>query len=186
MELPSCPSCSATLSRSTVYRVNGQPKCGGCRAELSDYDFHTSANASFDPILLHHNPVTGAFQFPGRNDEPAPPGFKSIEITSLRQADKWMSKVNGHFAEQMNDQRTLNRMAAEEKVKERREQIRPHLDKISPHARKLYEMACRRADQKREAKYAGRVDPNMNLQVFSRDANNRQGYRDPNGRETRS
>lgn len=39
-------------------------------------------------IVVHRDPKTGEYRFPGRSDAPCPKGFQPIEITSIQQARK--------------------------------------------------------------------------------------------------
>lgn len=164
--------------------------CASCghELEIGDYPFcpHGSiyeGNAQrFDPIILHKS-ASGEYSFPGSSSDPVPAGYEKIEITNMRQADKYVKEIGEIERSKMSDKREMNRLYFEEQTKERRERIDSVLNsgKLSGRARMLAEKAREYADKKHDQRFSRTkaFGPNFHIQALSFDQSNRMPYAGP-------
>lgn len=164
--------------------------CAHCNKELEigDYPFcphgsiYEQSAKRFDPIVLHKGP-NGEYSFPGNSSDPVPAGYEKIEITNIRQADRYVREIDSKERSKMFDNRENNRLYFEEKTRERRQQVDALLQsgKLSNRARMLAEKAREYADKKHDRRFSSTkaFSPNFHIQALSFDVGNRMPYAGP-------
>lgn len=162
------------------------PDCGH-EIEIGQYPWcpHQplrEANARrWDPIVVWaSNTDPEKFSFPGQADEPCPPEYHRVEITNLREADRFVSRMNAIERRKMETTRDLNYQALNEQIKRRREDTTARIHG-NPRAEALFRAARAWADQRREEKRVRHrnLDPRFHIQVLSFDSGNRNSYSGP-------
>lgn len=130
----------------------------------------------FDPVLIFED-AQGNIRFPGRNDAPAPEGFKPVKLTDIRQVRK--------FERQMNDRERVRheiaiegeRTAFSEVQRRNREELRAAMRHMTPAGRELARAAMEEGDRQ-DSQPRGSFDAGFHIEVFSQDSGNREAYRD--------
>lgn len=175
--------------------------CSACGAELEigDYPFcpHGSVfqgNArGFDPIVVwESNAEPGKFSFPGQSGERVPEGYHKIEITNMRQADRFVGRMNDQERQKLEAERDLRYMADDMGVRTRRAEedargyaIRADGTKFyirgNTRAENLQRAARAWADKIRERRRAAhaRIDPQFHNNALSFDSGSRNSYSGP-------
>jgi hypothetical protein len=189
-----CPNCNAGRRSFLVIRERGRTErdsitCLACNSENIEPVFDESDTTAqrFTPIVIDRridDPTK--FSYPGAPTDKVPAGYERIQITNLREADRWTKHIDSlerertmelaHQNEQyFDDQRKANRAAVDEEMR------RVGMDR-SGRARWMRDSIRRIMDAKLEArrKRERSGGPNFNIQVFSKDAANREGYANEN------
>jgi hypothetical protein len=149
----------------------------------------------WDPIVVWQSNSDGEkFSFPGQANEPCPEGYHRVEITDMRQADRFVSRMNAIERQKMEEARELRHTLDDAGVKDRRGEEDARGWAMRADGTKFYirgngraEALQRRvrewADQLRERRRSqhARLDPNFHIQVLSFDSGNRSSY---SGQET--
>lgn len=135
----------------------------------------------FDPIVVWaSNTDPEKFSFPGQANEPCPPEYHRVEITNLREADRFVSRMNAIERAKMMELRDLNYQALDEQTKRRREDTMARIH-FNPKAAALFRAARDYADRRREEKRSRHrnLDPHFHINVLSFDSGNRNSYSGP-------
>lgn len=147
----------------------------------------------FDPIVVWaSNSDPNKFSFPGQANEPCPPDYHRVEITNLREADRFVAKMNAIEGRKLEAERELRRTLDDAGVKDRRREedargwaIRADGSKFYIRGNSRAEALQRRvrewADQLRERRRGQRVhiDPHFHINVLSFDSGSRNSYSGP-------
>ena len=160
--------------------------CSSCGKELAigDYPYcpHESTfrqNAlHFDPILVYELP-NGEHYYPGRNDgSQAPEGGKPIYLTTIQQADRFVNNVNAKMQGELNLRIEANRVHREMLVKKNREELYAALDRKGISRKAADEIIKDRDERREKANFARTQRPDFQIEVFSKDASNREAWAD--------
>lgn len=167
-------------------------KCSECGVELEvgDWPYCVSPGGhgrfrerdarAFEPIVVWASDTErDKYSFPGEAEEPTPPGYHKLEITNLREADRFVSRVNAIERAKSEETRALNYQALDERIKARRENIAARI-RGNPRAEALFRQVREWADRRRDEKRAKHSrDPRFNINVLSFDSSNRNPYSGP-------
>lgn len=142
---------------------------------------HEGNARRFDDIVVWQSASDPEkYSFPGQSNEPVPDGYHKIVISNLRQADRFVSKMNDIERRKMEETRDLRYALDDAGIRERRR----HED--SKGAGNAIAQALRRrvrewTDQVREARRGkrSRIDPHFHINVLSFDSGNRNSYSGP-------
>jgi hypothetical protein len=132
----------------------------------------------FDSIVVWaSNSDPEKFSFPGQSNEPVPQGYHRVEITNLREADRFVSRMNAIERAKMEAARDLNYQALDERTKRRREDTWARI-RGNPKAEALFRAAMDWADRRRDEKRSRHrnLDPHFHVNVLSFDSGNRNSY----------
>ena len=162
--------------------------CEECGQELAVGDWpycpHGSvreANARrWDPIVVWESDAEpDKLSYPGQADEPCPEGYHRIEITNLREADRFVKRANLIERSKAQAARDLNYQAIDERVQRRRADTEARI-RGNPRAEALFRSVREWADKRREEKRAKHsMEPNFHIQVLSFDSGHRNAYSGP-------
>jgi len=163
--------------------------CRECGQELhiGDYPFcpHGSIyeqNAQrFDAIVVwQHNSEPDKYSFPGHANESCPADYHRVEITNLREADRFVTRMNAIERAKMVTTRDLNYQALDEQTKRRREDIAARI-RGNAKMEALFRQAREWTDRSKERKRSRHrsLDPHFHIQVLSYDSGNRNSYAGP-------
>jgi hypothetical protein len=163
-----CPACSHEIE------IGQWPHC--------PHEWISERHARrFDPIVVwQSNSDASKFSFPGQAGEAVPEGYHKIEISDLRQADQFVSRMNAIERARMEQTRDLNYQALDEQTRQRRADTMARI-RGNPKAEALFRAAREWADQRREAKRLRHrsLDPHFHINVLSFDSGNRNSYSGP-------
>ena len=159
----------------------------GMEVTIGDWPFcphgsiHEGDARRFDPIVVwQSNTDAEKYSFPGQPNEPVPGGYHKVEITNMRQADQFVSRMNDRERRKMEELRDTRYALDDAGIKQRRyeEDV-----KGAPSARHA---ALRRAvrewaDKMRERRRAAhpRIDPQFHNNALSFDSGSRSSYSGP-------
>jgi hypothetical protein len=163
--------------------------CSECgrEIEIGDWPYcphgalHEVHAQRFDPIVVWaSNSDPDKFSFPGQANERCPPEYHRVEITNLREADRFVSRMNAIERAKAEASRDLNYQALDEQTKRRREDTMARI-RGNPKAEALFRAAREWADRRREEKRARHrnLDPHFHINVLSFDSGNRNSYSGP-------
>lgn len=162
------------------------PECGA-EAAIGDWPWcphgsiHEGRAQRFDPIVVwQSNTDMEKFSFPGQSNEPVPEGYHRVEITDLRQADKFVSKMNDIERRRMEETRDMRYALDDAGIRERRrnEDARGAVNaRAEVLRRRVREWADRIRDRRRGQH--PRIDPQFHINVLSFDSGNRNSYSGP-------
>lgn len=162
--------------------------CGECgkALEVGDWPFCNGAGTHgsvlperaqrFEPIVLHQGP-DGSYRFPGHTDDPVPEGYRKVEITTLREADRVTREINERERAEAMEYRERSRLHFDARRAEARRHLREELRRRGLSGR-LAEAAMEYKDRQRAERERGNFDPGFHFEVFAFDASNRDSYRD--------
>lgn len=149
----------------------------------------------FDPIIVWQSNADGnKFSFPGQPNERVPDGFHKVEITNIREADKFCARMNGIERQKMEEIRATRYALDDQGIRERRanEDARGYVERAdgskfyirgNSRAESLQRAAREWADKLRERRREAhpRIDPRFHNNALSFDSGNRSSY---SGEET--
>lgn len=158
----SCEQCGHEME------IGDYPFCNGSK---DDHVGPTSTSGSMDPVVVHHNKVTGEFQFPGRTDDAVPRGYDRVEIKSMREYERFRRQWETRETETVHNTIRESRADSEDRAAYRRERLRPIADKLGSQARARLETLIKRRDQMRNEKFDKllRRTPQVNVRVLEFD-----------------
>ena len=157
----------------------------GHEIEIGQYPFcpHGETNTkyaqSFDPIVLHQDPVTGRYSVPSQTDDPVPDGYQKVVVDNIRTADKVTREMSQHATEERRNNLDGERQYWDQRTKERRELIKRNLkDKLGKDGSVIFERVCAAIDRRRDRKYQElRREVTVAPNVFVYDQSNRKPVR---------
>lgn len=140
---------------------------------------HRPTNARrFKPIVVWvNNENNDVVSVPGRADEPVQAGYHAVEITNMRDADRWTKHINNVSLREAINNQAMEREYFKEMTKERRETIQARIGS-DPRMNAWFKAACAYTDARRDKKYSKPLDPRGHFQALSFDSSNRMEYRD--------
>lgn len=159
------------------------PECGH-EIEFGEYPFcpHGSiyeGNARrFDAIVVWaSNSDPEKFSFPGQANEAVPEGYHKIEISNLREADQFVSKMNAIERRRMEEMRDMRYALDDAGIRERRrdEDARGTVNARAAALRRRVREWTDRIREHRRAAHP-RIDPQFHIDVLSFDSGNRTSY----------
>lgn len=179
-----CPNCEEQLLASDYYTVRDSEnvvarcgKCGGPFDPMLIY-YNGSTAKKFDPIVLHvSNDDPNQVSFPGHAEDAVPDGYHKVEITNLREADQWTSRINSYETQVTEGYRESEKQYWDNVTRERRADIRARIGD-NPRAKALFEAVQKFVDAKRERRYAKKLDARGHFQVIAFDSSNRMSHCD--------
>lgn len=147
----------------------------------------------WDPIVVWaSNTEADKYSFPGQAEEPCPDGYHKIEITNLREADRFVSRMNGVERRKLEAERDMRCTLDDAGITDRRreEDARGWVMKAdgtkfyirgNARAENLQRRVREWADRLRERRRSGssRIDPHFHINVLSFDSGNRNSYSGP-------
>jgi|SRR5215475_10510899 len=161
----------------------------GHEIEIGEYPFcpHGSIRQatarSWEPIVVWaSNTKPDEFSYPGQADEPVPDGYHRVEIQNLREADRFVARVNAIERAKAEGTRDLNQRFLDEQTRMRRREFDAKLrGNLSPCGEALLRAAREWTDQRRDQKrkVTRNLDPRFHIQVLSFDSGNRNSYSGP-------
>lgn len=189
-----CPSCHSLITRSSIYYINGTPRCTcsscGCKiTEIIDAAVEAIGGGDYASTALHFEPVAldrkrndvgdYIYSYPGSNADPVSLGYERILLTSLPEIDRHVKSESSKDQELRSINLSAERAAWDERTRTRRESTRA-LIRQKGFSGKYFDAVCTLIDRNREKKYAelNRRQISFHNQAMSFDAHNRQEYRD--------
>jgi len=157
----------------------------GHEIEFGEYPFcphgaiRESAAQRFAPIVVwQSNADSEKYSFPGQTNEPCPNGYHRVEIQNLREADRFVSRMNDIERRKMEADREMRHALDDAGIKERRR------DEDARGCANARAEALRRrvrewTDQVRLRKRGKAIDPHFHINVLSYDSGNRNSYSGP-------
>jgi hypothetical protein len=156
--------------------------CSQCGAELEigswPYCPHGSLYAQpaqhFDPIVVHQA-ADGSYSFPASVDAPIRPGYRKVEIRTLREADRITREVNSREdakIEQVHRERQ-SQLAAN--VIKSRAELDQAKSRFTPQGR---EFAAKMREYVNQKRRPGPGRANFHIDVFANDQSNREAHAD--------
>lgn len=168
--------------------------CSQCGHELQigDYPFcpHESIYASpaqrITPVLVYQNPKTGAFWFPGSNNDPSDhptpeSGFtRRQELTSIRDIERVERSMGRRLESERRELLAHQHAALDTKTRELREENDAKLRARGITNSRVTELTRRFIDRNREIRRQRELSRGVNFhsQVLAYDQSNRQGHAD--------
>ena len=131
-------------------------------------------------VVWQSNTDSEKYSFPGQANEPVPAGYHKVEISNLRQADQFVSRMNGIERRRMEELRDMRYALDDAGIRERRrEEDARGLGSSSAEAlrRRVREWTDKMRERRREAH--PRIDPQFHISVLSFDSGNRNSYSGP-------
>jgi hypothetical protein len=153
----------------------------------------TGVSAGFPEIVVHLNTRTGEYSIPGDRDDELPgKGYKRVSITSFSQYERVRSSVESTLREESQLKQSIENEYFDTRSRETREQTRQAMESaiekgghyvqstdekgitrtrwapITPRARQLFDIACKRADAKRASLRSVRQNsgPNFHSRIL--------------------
>ncbi len=149
------------------------PMCG--RGGASDHGWMRDSPAQrFDPIVVHYNPVTKQYRFPGAGDAPAPKGFERQELRNFSEVRRFQKRWNE------SERKRVERVVYSDLARidaidaQNRPELRQAMQHMSPYQRDFAEVAMRANDARRPKMF----DPGVHIEAMEFDASNRDEHRD--------
>ena len=159
------------------------PECGN-ELQIGDYPFcpHGSIygqNAQrFDPVVVWQSNVDPfKYSFPGQANEPCPSDYHRMELTNMREADRFVKEMNGIERRRLEEYRDMRHALDDAGIKERRarEDARGAVNaRAEALRRRVREWTDKLRERRREAH--PRIDPQFHINVLSFDSGNRNSY----------
>lgn len=154
---------------------------------------HRDNAQHFDPIVVwQSNTDSEKFSFPGQSNETCPPEYHRVEITNMRQADQFVSKMNAIERRRMEETRDMRHVLDDAGVKDRRAEEDARGWAVRADGSKFYIRGNSRAEalQRRVREWADklrerrrgqhpRLDPQFHINVLSFNSGNRSSYSGP-------
>lgn len=164
-EAAECPDCQCLSPRETNPQITmRRPASNALR---------------FDPIAIDRRMEAGewVYSYPGSNKDPVSPGYERIYLSTMSESDRHVKDVNGKEQELRTMNIQMERMAWDQRVKERREDTRALIARKG-FSGKYFDAVCKMVDKSREKRYAEleRKQVAFHNQALSFDASNRQGH----------
>lgn len=152
--------------------------CGGDAARIYSLPGERTAKR-FDPIVVWvSNDDPDRISIPGDPNEPVDEGYHKVEITNLREADRWADRINRIETRKAEGYRDSERQYWDDVARERRADIRARIGS-NPRAAALFSAVQKYVDAKRARRYGKPLDARAHFQVISFDSSNRDGYSGP-------
>lgn len=181
----SSPSCLSVKEHFLSYSALSNPiPCHLCSSPTHYTPTFGRATDSqrFSPIVIHQD-AHGNISYPGSSSDPTPAGYQRIEITSLRQADNFVSRVNNEENARRRDNLYAEQSVWDQRTKERQERIDAHIrtHSINPKVRQLMDFVRTKTSERRAKQFQAQLNRGVNfhVQALSFDASNRQPYNGP-------
>ena len=163
--------------------------CPDCGQELHIGDWaycpheplHERSARRFDPIVIWaSNSDSEKFSFPGQANEPVPEGYHKIEITDLRQADRFVAKMNDIERRKLEGERDVRHALDDAGIRERRrnEDARGVVNARALALRRRVREWTDKVREQRRSRHP-RIDPQFHINVLSFDSGNRNSYSGP-------
>lgn len=131
-------------------------------------------------VVWQSNTDAEKYSFPGQANEPVPEGYHRVEITNLRQADQFVSRMNGIERRRMEEIRDMRYALDDAGIRERRreEDVRGTASvRAAALRRRVREWTDKIRERRREAH--PRIDPQFHIDVLSYDSGHRNSYSGP-------
>ena len=135
----------------------------------------------FDDITVwQSNADPDKYSFPGQANEPVPEGFHAVNLTNMREADRFVSRFNDIERQRLQSERDMRWAIDDAGIRERRanEDAR---GAMSSRADAMRRAVRDWADRRRDARRRGRIDPQFHNNALSFDSGHRNSY---SGEET--
>ena len=146
----------------------------------------------WDPMVVWASDTEpDKFSFPGQAGEPCPAGYHRIELTNLREADRFVARMNALERRKMEEARELRSTLDDAGIRDRRAEedargwaMRADGSKFyirgNSRAEALQRAAREWADRRRGERRSSRaIDPQFHINVLSFDSGNRNSYSGP-------
>lgn len=172
-------------------------KCRKRSDRIYDYNGHVQGigftDKSQSAIVVHLNTKTGEYSIPGHRDDELPgKNYKRVPITSIKQYEKLCKSVDATELEKAQFNQAIEREYFDSTLKANRESTRNKMEEairkgghyvqemddkgvirtrwapITPRARQLFDLACKRADAHRTTLRQGRESgrPNFHSRIL--------------------
>lgn len=161
-----CPSCGRFV------QMGMWPTC---RNNPDDHGWAIASNAQrFDPVVIHFNPKTNDYRFPGSTDAKVPAGFMKQELRTSHEVRKFESRFNAQESAKIGQSVAMRHYQTQMRQRDRRAALRQQMQHMSPFGRDFARVAMEQNDNKRPRSF----DPNFHIEAFSFDRSNRDAQVD--------
>ena len=128
----------------------------------------------FDPIVVHWNPATQSYRFPGSADAQMPSGFVKKELRNFSEVRRFQRHWN--TLERARVDRVVSRDIARIDALDakNRPELRQAMQHMDPYMRDFAELSMRMNDMKRPKMF----EPNCHIEAMEFDSSNREEHRD--------
>lgn len=153
--------------------IGQHPLCG--RSGPSGHGWIDARDAQrFDPVVVHYNPATQSYRFPGAMDAVAPAGFERREIRTMGEVRRFQKHWNETERKRVDAKVCKDQayLAYSESIN--RPVLRQAMQHFSPQMRDFANYVIQRNNDNRPKTF----DPGCHLEAFEMDRSNREAHRD--------
>lgn len=132
---------------------------------------------AFEPLVVHVNPTTGHFSYPGSKYDPVPPGYVEQTLSTIDQVERFCRARSDEETGKRRDQIRAEREYWDRRVHERREFVREEMKKRGFKG-KAFDAITRFVDARREDRYRRLLNQEVHVfsDVISYDSSNREPH----------
>ncbi len=129
----------------------------------------------FDPVVVHFNPKTGDYRFPGSVHSKVPSGFQKQELTTTHDVRKFQKRWNEVERRKVDDSVVRSQQRLEMIHARHRPDLRMAMQGMSQFGQDFARHAMRVNDERGAKKH---FDPGCYIESFEMDRSNREGHQD--------
>lgn len=155
-----CPSCNGTI------RIGSYPFCPHGMTGRGDAQ-------RIDPVVLHYNPTTHEYRYPGHASARMPDGFVKQECRTFAEIDSATRKMNAIERRKVDRQVCLEQARIEHIERQNRGDLRMAMQGMPPLMRDLAQLAIDRNNARRPKHF----DANLYSDARENTASSRGGKR---------
>lgn len=192
-------SCSQGCGRRAVYLVDRLPVCQTClpepcpkcgrfcfigmfpsgmcgrQGESAHGPIYAGPAQRFDPVVVHFNPTTGEYRFPGAAHAKAPAGYQRQELTTTHDVRKFTKRWNESERRKVDESVCRSQQRIEMSQARHRPDLRMAMQGMSEFGRDFARLAMEINDRRGAKRH---FDPGCHLEAFEMDRSNRDAHQD--------
>jgi putative FmdB family regulatory protein len=126
---------------------------------------------TFIPVVVHRD-AEGNISYPGRSDEPAPPGYERVELRTIEDVRQFEKTVNEKDYREWSEKQEKLLEAQEQAEHDRRSELFSQVK--TEFGRNLLRLAIERSNSRPRKKFF----PGFHVKIFSDDASRRRPWAD--------
>lgn len=138
-------------------------------------DVYKGYAQGFDPVVVHYNPKTGEYRFPGSGNSRVPKGYQRQELTNMHQVRRFQRDWNQSERRKVDESVVRSQIRMEQIHARHRPELRMAMQSMSEFGRDFARTAMKINDERGTKKA---FDPGCHLEVFEYDRSNREPHRD--------
>lgn len=172
--VPVCPEHAVSCATCGRFLLMGSyPFCG--RVGPSGHGQVFAENAQrMDPIVVHYNPATQSYRFPGATDTRVPDGFERRELRNFSEVRRFQKHWNGLERKRV-ERAVYGDLARIDAINaQNRPELRMAMQHMSPQMRDFAQFCMDRNDASRPRMF----DPGVMVEAMEYDRSNRDPHND--------